>query len=392
MQCPCTHLSSDESATSPATGTAGTPDIHEVTDRRGLRSFIEFPLELYKGDANYVPQLTRDLLKHFSSRNPFMSHADVKFFIARMKGSICGRVASIVNHEHVAYHGERAGFFGFFESVQDRAVSGALLGRVESELRQRGMDLMQGPMNFSTNEDCGIMIEGFQERPMLMTPYNPPYYADLMEEAGMAKVKDLFAFIHEVLPELPEKVLRVAALAGKRGITVRHLDKSRFLEDMGSFRDVYNSAWKKNWGFIPLSGEELRYDAGRLKPLVVSDLVIIAEHRGIPVGFLGMVPDFNIVLQKMRGRLTLPSILKALYYSRRIPDLRLLLYGIREEYRNKGVDALLFMEGFKGVKRGSYRRVEFSWILEENIPVILIAQMFGGRLYKKYRIYEKKLT
>lgn len=387
MQCPCTHLSSDESGASPAAA----PDVLEVTGRRGLRSFVEFPLTLYAGDPHYVPQLTRDLLKHFSPQNPFMRHAEVKFFVARKNGSVCGRIASVVNHGHTAYHRDRAGFFGFFESVRDSAVSGALLRRVEQELRQHGMDLMRGPMNFSTNEDCGVMIDGFRERPMLMTPYNRPYYAELLEEAGMAKARDLYAFVYDVLPELPEKILRVAAIAERRGIAARIIDKGRFLDDMRAFGDVYNSAWKDNWGFVPLTGEEVRYDAGRLKPLVVPDLVVIAEHQGMPVGFLGMVPDFNYVLQKMGGRLTPLSILRALYYSRKIPDLRLLLLGIKEEYRNRGVDALLFREGFKGVKRGNYKRVEFSWILEENIAVIRMVEMIGGRPYKKYRVYEKSL-
>jgi hypothetical protein len=160
---------------------------------------------------------------------------------------------------------------------------------------------------------------------------------------------------------------------------------------MRGFREVYNSAWENNWGFIPMTEDELDYSAKRLKPLVVPDMTIIAEKDGQPVGFLGMLPDFNFVLRKMHGNLNPMTIAKALYYSRKIPDLRLLLLGIKAEYRNRGVDGILFREAFKGVRRGKYQRVEFSWILEDNIPIIRLVEMIGGKLYKRYRIYETEI-
>jgi len=366
-------------------------DITQVKTKQHLNTFIEFPLSLYAKDSFYIPQLTRDMRIHFSSENPFLKHAEVKFFLAIREGKVAGRIASIIDHQHIDFQKESAGFFGFFESINDSDVSDALLSRVCSELKEKGMEIMRGPMNFSTNEECGFLIEGFDSPPMLMTTYNPPYYNDLMSRFGMVKAKDLYAFIYNVREELPEKIDRVAALAERRGIRARPLDKKNFMTDMMFFREVYNSAWQHNWGFIPMTEEELLYSAKRLKPLVVQDLVIIAEKDGEPVGFLGHVPDFNSVLQHMHGRLTPMTILKALYYSRRISDLRLLLLGIKEQYRNKGVEALLFREGFKGVRKGGYKRVEFSWILEDNIPVIRIVEMIGGELYKKYRIYEKNI-
>jgi GNAT superfamily N-acetyltransferase len=251
------------------------------------------------------------------------------------------------------------------------------------------MTIMRGPMNFSTNEECGFLIEGFHNVPMLMTPHNPPYYNDMMEQYGMQKAKDLYAFIYTVKESLPEKVLRVAAIAEKRGVQVRPVDKRKFHEEMLVFKEVYNSAWKKNWGFIPLTDEEMQHLGERLKQIAVPELTLIAEDDGEPVGFMGLLPDFNYVLRHMKGRLNPFTILRALYYSRKITDLRLLLLGIKKEYRNRGVDALLFREGFKGVKSGGYKRVEFSWVLEDNIPVQRIVEMLGGRLYKKYRIYEK---
>ncbi len=380
------------SGDSPVSLAGGDLEVIEVTNRKGLYSFITFPLSLYRHDRFYTPELTRDLKVHFSRRNPFFKTAEVRLFLARRGGSIVGRVAAIMNLQHVTLHRERAGFFGFFESVNDSAVSGALLGTVCEVLKERGMEVIRGPMNFSTNEECGFLTEGFGSPAMLLMPYNPPYYADLMEDFGMTKSKDLFAFIYHVADELPEKVLRVASLAEKRGITVRTIEKRNFEADMMAFGEIYNDAWKRNWGFIPLTAEELRYNAGRLKPLVVPDLVMIAEQKGEPVGFLGMLPDFNHVLRHMGGRLTLVTVLKALYYSRKITDLRLLLLGIKEEYRTRGVDALMFREGFEALKRGGYKRVEFSWMLEDNFPVIRIAEMLGGRLYKRYRIYEKEIV
>lgn len=366
-------------------------EIIEVRTKSEFNSFIKFPLELYKNDSLYVPQLTADMKTHFSQENPFLKHADVKFFLALKDGNVVGRIVSIINPDHIKVQKEKAGFFGFFDCNNDKEISVALLSRVQNELESHGMEIMRGPMNFSTNEECGFLIDGFDSSPMLMMPYNPPYYNDLVAAFGMSKAKDLHAYIYDMQEELPEKVLRVAALAEKKGITVRPIDKKDFMTDMKIFQDVYNSAWGNNWGFIPITDEELYYSAKRLKPFAVSELTLIAEKDGEPIGFLGLIPDYNFVLKKMKGRLNPLTIIKALYYSKKITDLRLLLYGIKPEYRNRGVDALLFKEGHKNIIKGGYKRIEFSWILEDNIQVIRICEMFGARLYKRYRIYEKAI-
>jgi len=363
----------------------------EVRSEKDLADFINFPYTLYAKDPLYAPPLKREMREQFSVKNPFFRHAEVGYFLARKAGKTQGRVVSIINQRHIDFHNEKAGFFGFFESVNDQEVSHCLLDAASDALRAKGMTVMRGPMNFSTNEECGFLIEGFKDIPMLMTPYNPPYYNDLMEQYGMKKAKDLYAFIHEVRETLPEKVLRVAVIAEKRGISVRPVDKKKFNEEMRIFQKVYNSAWEKNWGFIPLTDEELFYLGERLKQIVVPELTLIAEDDGEPVGFMGLLPDFNYVLRHMKGNLNPFTILKALYYSRRITDLRLLLLGIRREYRNRGVDALLYREGFYGVRRKGYKRIEFSWILEDNMAVQRIVEMIGGRFYKRYRVYEKPI-
>jgi GNAT superfamily N-acetyltransferase len=366
-------------------------EIIEVRNRKDLKKFIDLPYSLYLNDPHYVPPLKKEVKEQLSEKNPFFRHAEARYFLAEQGGNTVGRVASVNNPRHREFHSEDVGFFGFFESVNDPEVVGGLLDMAAYDLKMKGMKTMRGPMNFSTNEECGFLIEGFDSPPMLMTPYNPPYYRDLMEYYGMEKIKDLYAYIHDVQESPPEKVMRVAAIAERKGIQIRPIDKKQFHDEMRVFREVYHSAWEKNWGFIPLTDDELFYLGKRLKQIVVPELTLIAEDSGTPIGFMGLVPDFNSVLSHMHGSLTPFSILKALYYWKKITGLRLLLLGIKREYRNKGVDALLIREAFKGIKKGGYKRVEFSWILEDNIPIQRIIEMADGRLYKKYRIYEKSL-
>ena len=366
-------------------------EVIEVESKRDLGGFIRFPFTLYASDPNYVPPLIREMRTIFSSKNPFLLHATVRLFVAKKEGRIEGRIAAIVNRRHIQFHKEQAGFFGFFESSQNEEVASALLDRVSASLRKEGMQILRGPMNFSTNEECGFLMEGFDSPPMLMTPYNPPYYHMLMEKCGLKKSRDLYAYILDIPEELPRKIIRVADIAAKSGIRVRQLDKKFFDREMNIFKVVYNSAWENNWGFIPLTDEELVHMGNNLKSVIVPELTLIAEKGDEPVGFMGLLPDFNLVLRHMKGRTGPVSIAKALYYSRKIRDLRLLLLGIKAEFRNRGVDALLFREGFKGVRKGGYKRVEFSWILEDNIAVQRLVEMIGGRPYKKYRIYEKIL-
>ena len=366
-------------------------EVIEAKTKKDLDDFIKLPFTLYSNDPFYVHPLINEIKKQFSDNNPFFLHATARYFLAKRNGKFEGRIISIVNQRHIEFHRERVGFFGFFESSNDQEVASALLDMASETLKKDGMEIMRGPMNFSTNEECGFMIEGFNTPPMLMTPYNPAYYNNLVERYGMIKSKDLYAYILEVPEELPKKILRVAEIAVKYGISIRSLNKKNFEYDMNIFRDVYNSAWENNWGFIPLTNEELIHLGNSLKTIVVPGLTLIAEKDKEPVGFMGLLPDFNFVLKQMKGKLNPVSIAKALYYSKKIKDLRLLLLGIKASYRNKGVDALLFREGFKGVKKGGYKRVEFSWILEDNIPVQRLIEMIGGRLYKKYRIYEKRL-
>ncbi len=364
-------------------------EVREVKTSRDLSVFIKLPFGIYKNDPFYSPELIRDQRVHFSQKNPFLRQSEVRFFIAYRGSKAAARASLIINPVHNRYHNENLCFFGFYEAEDDLEVAEALFNTLEEEARKGGFTSLRGPMNFSTNEYCGFLCEGYSEPPILMTPYNPPYYNDHMQHLGYHKVKDLLAFIRDIPNELPEKIYRAARIAERSGIRVRIIEPKRLLDELKIFQRIYNEAWKDNWGFVPISDDELIYMTKRLKPIVVPELNLIAEKNGEPVGFLGMMPDFNLVLRKMRGRLTPITLLKALFYHRRIKDLRLLLLGVRPEYRLRGVDALLFREGFKAARR--YRRVEFSWILEDNLPVIRLVEMIGGRKYKVFRIYEKEL-
>lgn len=357
-----------------------------------LNAFILLPFEIYKEDPFFSPLLIKDLKVYLSEENPFFRLEDVRLYIAMRDGKVAGRIATIINRRHIRIHNERAGFFGLFESINDRAVAEALLDRVATDLKEAGLQLMRGPMNLSTNEECGFLIEGFQYPPMLLTPYNPPYYNELMESCGLRKSKDLFAYIADIPGELDEKVNRIAQIADNRGIKVRKVDMDRLEDDLLMFKLIYNEAWRDNWGFIPFEDDEIRFMAHQLKSIIIPELMLIAHYKDEPVGFLGLIPDYNVVLRVMKGKLNPLSLWKAIFAMRKVKGLRLLLLGIRPGFRQRGVDALLFREGFKEVKKRGFKKVEFSWILEDNIQVQRLVEMAGGALYKKFRIYEKGLT
>ncbi len=365
--------------------------IIEARTKKELHDFIKIPLFIYSNDSLYSPQLIREQIIHFSSANPFFKHAEVRFFIAYKDGKPAGRVASIINYRHIDFHKEDVGFFGFFECINDQNVSSNMLDTVCSISRKRNLKAIRGPMNFSTNEECGFLLEGFDTPPMIMTPYNPPYYNDMMESYGMKKAKDLYAFLQDIPNEIPDKVYRIAAIAEKKGIKTRIINDKKFYSDMFFFREVYNSAWQTNWGFIPLTEGELLYSSKKLKRVIVPEFTILAFDGDKPVGFLGAIPDYNLILNKMKGSLNPLSLIKAIYYSRKITSLRLLLFGISREYRNKGIDALLLRDIFKNLKGTKYKKIEYSWILEDNIPTIRIVEVSEAKLYKRFRIYEKNL-
>jgi ribosomal protein S18 acetylase RimI-like enzyme len=366
-------------------------EIVPADNKKNFREFLKFPFKIYGRETLWVPQLNKDIKEQFSSRNPFFANAEVMPFIARFNGEVAGRITAIHNRAHIEYSGEKAGFFGYFDCIDDSSVARALCDRVKDWLGQKGLSLMRGPMNFSSNEEWGVLIEGFNDPPMILMPYNQPYYEGLYEGMGLKKAKDLFAYIADVPDVFPDKVYRVERIAEKQGISVRPMNVKCFQDEMLIFKDLYNSSWEKNWGFMPMNEEEIEFTAQRLKPLIIPELALIAECNKRPVGFMMFLPDFNYVLKKLDGSLLPLGIFKALWHARKIKEARLLLLGIKEGFRRRGVDSLLFTEGLKGLKKKGFRRMEFSWVLEDNYAVQRIIETMQGRLNKKYRVYEGRI-
>lgn len=363
---------------------------------RDLHEFLELPYRLHRRLEHWVPPLRRDaefLLDR--GRNPFFEHGNVQCFLAeRVTGAgarVVGRVAAIENHAHNAFHQDRVGFFGFFDCEEDPEAAAALFDAAAEWLGGRGFEVLRGPVTLSTNDEAGLLVRGFHRPPAVLMPYHPPYYARLVEDAGFAKAKDLFAFYYD--GPLPEVLARAAERVARRNRAVtRSLDRSRYLAEVDGIRELYNAAWQRNWGFVPMTKHEIDHMAKELKAVLVPDLVRIAEVRGEPVAFALALPDLNQVLIHLKGRMGPWGTLKFLWLRRRVNCLRVLTLGIREGYRASGIDVLLyhdlFREGFaRGITAG-----EFSWVLEDNVAMARPLERIGATVDRVYRIYDRAIA
>ncbi len=368
--------------------------IGEVKNKQDLMTFIRFPWEIYKGDRYWVPPLIKDQLLKFSPNHPFRSHSEMILFMADKGGQTVGRIAGIIDHHYIQFHQENVGFFGFFESIADAEVAEILLSEVGKWLKDHGMEKMAGPMNPSTNDECGLLVEGFDASPCLMMPYNPPYYVSLLERFGLKKAMDLYAYWLEESSFLGDRLFRITERLFKkdsqlwiRSINLRHLE-----EELEIIKEIYNDAWSKNWGFVPLTEVEINDFAKNLKPLLVPELILVAYWGEEPIGFSVSLPDYNQVLKHLNGKVGLLGTLKFLYYSRKIHTIRVMLLGVKRAFQKKGVEGLLYVETFKrGIKK-EYYQSECSWILENNVLMQHGLEGMGGKRYKTYRIYEAPLT
>ena len=367
--------------------------VEEVKNQKSLMTFIRFPWEIYQGNQQWVPPLIKDLLLKFSPKHPFRSHAEMILFLARREGKIVGRISGIIDHHYIKFHQEKVGFFGFFESIPEAEVAETLLKKITDWLKEHGMEKMAGPMNPSTNDECGLLIEGFDSSPCLMMPYNPRYYPSLLEGYGLRKKMDLYAYLLEESSFLLDRLDRITQRLRKREpqLHVRPIDLRRLGEELKIVKDIYNQAWSKNWGFVPLTDEEINLLAKELKSLVVSDLVLFAYWGEEPIGFSVSLPDYNVVLKHLNGKLGLLGLLKFFYYSKKINKIRVILLGVRHDFQKRGVEGLLYFETFRNGTKKGYHRAECSWILEENVLMQHGIEAMGGKRYKTYRIYEMGL-
>jgi GNAT superfamily N-acetyltransferase len=346
----------------------------------------------------WVAPLRMDVKKLLDrENNPFFQHGKAEYYLAEREGEVVGRIAAIRNDAHgQAWPDEKhVGFFGFFECIDDQSVADAMFAVAADWLRAEGLTVMRGPASFSTNDECGLLVDGFDTPPAIMNPHNPRYYQPLVERAGFEKVMDLLCYEgggDESPP--PPRIMEAARKLGERyKITLRHLDMSRFEEEVELVKQVYNSAWEKNWGFIPMTDAEIDFLAKALKPVVVPEIVVFAFMEGKLIGMGVSIPDFNVALKhNPSGRLFPFGLLKILWYRRKIGRLRTLILGVLPEYRRTGADALLYEWTWREGKKKGYLWGEASWLLENNPAIRNGMEKLGFRVYKTLRMYDKQLV
>lgn len=368
--------------------------ILTVDNEKDKMSFIKFQWKIYKDNKNWVPPLIMDRKKILDlKKNPFYQHAEIQLFLAERDGELVGRIAAIKNDLHNKYHNDNVGFFGFFECINDQAVANALFDAAKGWLKSKGFDVMRGPANPSSNDEWGMLFEGFDDPPRLLMTYNPPYYLQLCENYGFVKAKDLFAYKlenHKVLSS--EKLRRGAEIIKQRsGLKITTLNMKEFNKDLEKVKFVYNKAWAPNWGFIPMTEAELDAMAKDLKPLVEPSLVMFGEIDGKLVGFALTMLDYNQVFIDMNGRLLPFNWLKLYTKKKNINWARIITLGIIPEYQKKGLDALFYWEIVNKAAEKGILLGEASWILEDNEMMNRGAKMMNGEAYKKYRIYDKAI-
>ncbi len=367
--------------------------IRPIASKKETEAFIRFAWEIYRDSPAWVPPLLMDRRKLMDRKgNPFYSHSEAEFFLARRDEKIVGRIGAIVNRNHNKEHADKLGFFGFFECIDDQSVATALVQTAREWLRARGMTALRGPASPSVNDEYGLLIDGFQHTPAVLMPYNPPYYARLLEGAGLAKCKDLYAYLMREENVFSPKFARVAELVRKReDLTVRPINMKDFKNEIKLIKGLYNSAWQHNWGAVPMTDDEFNALAKDLKPVVVPELVLIAEHKGVPVGFSLSLPDLNIALKhNKKGRL-LPGLFHLMTRKKEIKLVRIIVLGIIPEKIKSGAGSLLLYEtGKRGIEMG-YPFGEASWVLEDNVMMNRAAEFMNGEKYKTYRIYEASL-
>jgi len=369
-----------------------TIEIKPVRTSAEKMSFIKFPRRIYGKEPHWVQPLISEQKVFFNSqKNPFFQHGEVELFLASLNKQYVGRIAAIIDYNYNEFHDERAGFFGCFETINKIEVARALFDAVINWLKEREMEIVYGPASFTINGIFGLLIEGFDSPPMVMMAYNPTYYTELIEGLGFRKARDLMAYYIKTTP-IPERVINISERIQKRKqIRLRTSNLKQLDHEINILKKLHNKVFEKIWGFVPLTDSEINHMAVQLKRIAEPDLVIFAEIDDEPVGFIFSLPDFNQALLKLNGRLFPLGVVKLLWYTRRINQLRVITMGVLPEYRKWGIETLLYYKTFKEAIRLGYKGGEMSFVLEDNLMMNRAAKGIGATLYKKYRIYKKSL-
>ena len=364
-----------------------------VDSRRRRRQFVDLPYSLYSQDPNFVPPLRRDEHRRFDPRhNPFLDHATISCWLAEDNSRVVGRIAAIDDRLHNEVHHELVTWFGFFEA-SNAGVARRLLDEVEVHAASRAHAVVRGPVNPSMHEAAGLLVDGFADPPCVLMPYNPASYAGFIEGAGYGKVKDLFAWELDLTSPLPERVARIADRVRERhGISIRRVDLKRFDAELDTLKHIYREAWADNWGFVPPTDAEIRQLAVDLKPVADGDLVLFAEMGGEPVGCAVSIPDLNQVLKRMKGRLLPTGFWHFLRRRSIVTRGRMLMLGVLPKVRRIGLYPLLIAEARARGVRAGLTRAEVGWTLEDNTAINAGIEAAGGRRYKTYRVYEKRIA
>jgi GNAT superfamily N-acetyltransferase len=371
-------------------------EVSPVNTRKERDAFIRFPWRIYRNDPAWVPPLILERKAFLDrKRHPFYQHGDATLFLAWQKREIVGRIMASDDPNYNSLHQTSVGCFGLFECIDNREVASALFEAASNWLRARGLNEIMGPIDYSTNYVCGLLIDGFEHPPTILTSHNPPYYPPLIESCGFTKAKDWYAWWFSEFPEAAERLRKVAvARAGRHGVTIRPVNLRKIEDESRRLRTVYNQAWEKNWGFVPFTQDEFDYMAREMKPLIAPEAALLAEIGDEPVAFVIAVPDINVALRHINGRLTrfgFPiGLIKLLYYKTKIRTARLVALGVVEKYRRAGIAETLVLRVMdEAVKRGFTG--ELSMTLEDNFMVNRFIEAVGAARYKTYRIYSRPL-
>jgi len=372
-------------------------EIRPVRTKKDKKLFIDLEWQLNKNLPNWVSPLRMERAKVLNTKkNPFFQHAEIEMFIAFKEGRPSGRIAAILNESYNSFQNDNSGFWGFFECINDQETADGLFKAAADWLKNKGFDNMYGPMNPSTNDEVGLLVDGFDTPPFMMMTHTQPFYPELAEKFGNTKAKDLYAWIADVADakkNITEKMLRVSGkILKKYNITLRNLVVKDIDQEIKIIKDIYNNAWSRNWGFVPFSDAEIDHLAQDLKQIADQDMLFFAYKDNKPIAFSITLPNINEVLANIpSGRLLPGGIFKLLFGLKKIKSVRVLVLGVKKEYQHIGLGSIFYIRSIEKALEKGYTKGEMSWILEDNHTMNRAIQAIGSKKYKTYRVYQYKL-
>jgi len=373
--------------------------IRPVRTRSELKRFVKVPFAVHRDNPQWVAPLVFERMEFLNrEKNPWFEHGEAEFFLAERDGEAVGRISAHLDRRWDEYQGGSDAMFGFFEAIEDQEVVAALLDAATEWAKSKGRARILGPMDFTTNDEVGILIEGYERRPMVLEPWHPPYYRELLEAQGLAKTMDLqmwelqFGDLKEGERFDPSIHAAAEKALNEEGIVIRNMRKRDMAGEVRSFMDVYNEAWGNNWGFVPVTDAEAAFQAKNLKQVIDEDWAYMAEKDGEVIGAALTLPDINQVMAKLNGRLLPFGWAKFLLGKRKIDQCRVFALGVKRAYHHTGVAACLYLKHLEAAERpGGIVGGEMGWILETNEPMNRAMEGMGGKVVKRYRLYERAL-